>query len=266
VDLHDLTEERIRTALEEIEARLRLSQEVGTWDWDLVTNKLHWSELQCRQFGIDPAMGDGVDREIWRKSVHPGDLAPSEAALEKVIEDGVYFTFEYRIIRSGEVRWMNAHGHVFRDSSRKPVRVIGMDIDITERKRAEEAAARLAAIVTTSSDAIISKALDGTVVTWNEAAARLFGYGEEEMVGQPIRRLIPEHLQKEEDGILARIAAGGPVQNYETLRLHKDGRLVEVSVAISPIRDAAGKVTGASKIARDITERKQAEAALRESE
>ena len=266
VELHDLTEERIRTALEEIEARLRLNEQVGTWDWDLVTNKLHWSELQCRQFGIDPAMGERADREIWRKSVHPSDLAPSEAALKKVIEDGVYFTFDYRIIRGGEVRWMNAHGHVFRDPSRKPVRVIGIDIDITERKRAEEAAARLAAIISTSSDAIISKALDGTVVTWNEAATRLFGYSEEEMIGHPIKRLILEQLQNEEDGILALIAADGPVQHFETLRLHKNGRLVEVSVAISAIRDAAGKVTGASQIARDITERKQAEAALRESE
>ncbi len=124
---------------------------------------------------------------------------------------------------------------------------------------AEEATARLAAIVTSSSDAIISKTLDGTVVTWNEAAARLFGYGEEEMVGLPIKQLIPEQLQNEEDSILARIAAGGPIQNYETLRLHKDGRLLQVSVTISPIRDAAGNVTGASKIARDIAERRRIE-------
>ncbi len=124
---------------------------------------------------------------------------------------------------------------------------------------AEEATARLAAIVTSSSDAIISKTIDGTVVTWNEAAARLFGYGEEEMVGLPIKQLIPEQLQNEEDSILARIAAGGPIQNYETLRLHKDGRLLQVSVTISPIRDAAGNVTGASKIARDIAERRRIE-------
>ncbi|MGO8780389.1 MAG: PAS domain-containing protein [Rhodomicrobium sp.] len=124
---------------------------------------------------------------------------------------------------------------------------------------AEEAVARLAAIVTSSSDAIISKTLDGTVLTWNEAAVRLFGYGAEEMMGQPVRRLIPLQLQAEENVILERIAAGGPLQNYETLRRHKDGRLLQVSVTISPIRDAVGNVTGASKIARDISERKRNE-------
>ncbi len=138
--------------------------------------------------------------------------------------------------------------------------------DITGRKQAEEATARLAAIVTSSSDAIIGKTLDGTVTSWNEAAERLFGYNAVEMIGQPIRHLIPFERQNEEDQILASIAASRIIENYETVRLHKSGQLVDVSVTVSPILNAAGKIIGASKIAHDITRRKRAEKALRESE
>ncbi len=131
--------------------------------------------------------------------------------------------------------------------------------DTTQRKRAEEATARLAAIVTSSSDAIVSKSLDGTVTSWNEGAARLFGYRAEEMIGQPIRRLIPAARQSKENLILARIASGEEVKPYETVRLHKDGEPIDVAVTVSPIRDASGAVIGVSKIVRDITERKRHE-------
>jgi PAS domain S-box-containing protein len=130
----------------------------------------------------------------------------------------------------------------------------------------EEAAAWLAAIVASSDDAIIGKRLDGTVVSWNEAAARLFGYREEEMIGQSIRRLIPDNRQQEEDSILARIAAGERVEHYATIRRRKDGAPVDVSVTISPVRNAAGEIVGASKIARDITQQKQSQDLQRESE
>ena len=107
-------------------------------------------------------------------------------------------------------------------------------VDITALKRAEEATARLAAIVTSSSDAIISKSLDGTVLSWNEGAGHLFGYSAEEMIGRPIRRLIPADRRGEEDGILGRIAAGGPVENYETLRRHKKRALESAGPAPHP--------------------------------
>jgi PAS domain S-box-containing protein len=138
--------------------------------------------------------------------------------------------------------------------------------DITARRRAEEATARLAAIVASSADAIMSKTLDGTVTSWNESATRLFGYSEEEMVGQSIRRLIPPDRQGEEEVILARIGAGEDIEHYETVRLHKDGHPIDVSVGVSPIRNAAGKVTAVSKIVRNITARKQAEAERSERE
>src|ERR1700674_1471353 len=144
--------------------------------------------------------------------------------------------------------------------------ILGTIEDLTERERAEQAQAYLAAIVTSSVDAIVSKTLEGTITTWNAGAERMFGYTAEEMIGQSIRRLIPPELRDEEDRILERIRAGERLEHYETVRLTKDGHRFPVSLTISPIKDAAGKIIGASKIARDITERRQAEGWRRASE
>jgi PAS domain S-box-containing protein len=136
--------------------------------------------------------------------------------------------------------------------------------DISERLQAERATAHLAAIVKSSDDAIISKDLTGTVMSWNQAAERLFGYRADEMIGQPILRLIPKEKEHEEHEILSRISKGERIEHYHTVRCRKDGTLVNVSLTISPLFDAAGKVIGASKIARDITKEKRAEEALRD--
>ncbi len=140
--------------------------------------------------------------------------------------------------------------------------VLAVNNDITARKQDEEARVRLAAIVESSDDAIISKSLDGIVTSWNAAAERLFGYRAEEMVGYSIRRILPPDRQHEEDQILERLRRGEQIDHFETVRQTKDGRRLEVSVTISPIRDAHGTIIGASKIARDITARKQAEVEL----
>ncbi|MDB5133105.1 MAG: yycG 6 [Mucilaginibacter sp.] len=132
-------------------------------------------------------------------------------------------------------------------------------IDITEIKQAEEKSARLAAIVETSDDAIVSKTPDGVVTSWNAAAERMFGYTADEMIGQPIYKIIPADRHDEELNILARLRAGERVDHFETKRQPKDGRLLDVSLTISPVKDARGLITGLSKIARDITEKKQEE-------
>jgi len=132
--------------------------------------------------------------------------------------------------------------------------------DITQRKQAELALSRLAAIVEFSDDAIIGKDLKGIITSWNNGAKKIFGYSAREMVGTSIMRLIPSARRDEEKQILARIRRGEGMRHFDTLRRTKDGRLINVSVTISPIKDAAGKVVGASKVARDISERKQAEA------
>jgi PAS domain S-box-containing protein len=133
-------------------------------------------------------------------------------------------------------------------------------------ERAERARSQLALIVESTGDAIIGKTLDGAIVSWNSSAERLYGYSAEEVVGQPIAILAPPDRQDEIPGILERIARGERVEHYETVRQRKDGTLVDVSLSVSPVRDAAGNVTGASAIARDITEAKRAHEALRESQ
>src|SRR6202167_489668 len=134
--------------------------------------------------------------------------------------------------------------------------------DVTERKLAERTTSLLAAIVDSSDDAILSKKLDGTITSWNKGAERLFGYKAEEAIGRHITLIVPSERRSEEEDILRRMARGERVEHFETVRRRRDGTYLDVSLTISPIRDAAGGVIGASNVARDITERRQAEAAL----
>ncbi|HEX3450756.1 MAG TPA: PAS domain S-box protein, partial [Isosphaeraceae bacterium] len=138
--------------------------------------------------------------------------------------------------------------------------------DVTERKRAEETRALLAAIVESSEDAIVSKTLDGTIRSWNSGAERLFGYTRDEAVGRSIKLIVPPELLDEESRILERLERGERIDTLETVRVTKQNRRVEVSLTISPVRDSSGRVIGASKIARDNSERKRVEEALREAD
>jgi PAS domain S-box-containing protein len=135
-------------------------------------------------------------------------------------------------------------------------------VDISERKCIEEAAQRLASIVESSDDAIVSKDLSGIIKTWNTAAERLFGYLSEEVIGKSVTILIPPDREDEEPAILERLARGARVDHYETVRRRKDGTLIDVSLTVSPVKNKAGKIVGASKIVRDITERKRKEAQI----
>jgi PAS domain S-box-containing protein len=138
--------------------------------------------------------------------------------------------------------------------------------DVMERNQSDLVSRRLAAIVDNSDDAIIGKDLNSIITSWNQGAKRIFGYTADEMIGTSIKRLIPPDRQGEEDEILSRLRRGERFDHFETIRLTKDGRQLHVSLTISPIKDATGKVIGASKIARDITDRKLAEAALKEAQ
>src|SRR5262249_50472046 len=122
--------------------------------------------------------------------------------------------------------------------------VLSAVVDITERKRAEEMRSRLAAIVESSEDAILSKDLDGIILTWNRAAEKMFGYVAAEVVGQPILRLVPPECAEEVSAISEQVKAGERLENYETVRLRKDGTRIEVALNISPMPDATGRVTG----------------------
>jgi PAS domain S-box-containing protein len=144
--------------------------------------------------------------------------------------------------------------------------VSGLIRDITERKRADQLVAHRAAIVETSEDAIIGKSLDGTIVSWNSGAERLYGYKAEEVVGRPLALLVPPDRADEFGWIMKGLRHGKRIEHYESTRVHKDGHRIEVSVTVSPVKNKAGAVVGASVIARDITDRKRVEMALRQSE
>jgi PAS domain S-box-containing protein len=137
---------------------------------------------------------------------------------------------------------------------------------MNEVAQVETRDAWLAAIVESSDDAIITKDLNGIITSWNQGAQRIFGYSAEEVIGQPVAILIPADRQNEEPGILARLRKGQRIDHYETVRMRKDGKLVDISLTVSPLRNPDGKIVGASKIARDITARKRAQQAVRESE
>jgi PAS domain S-box-containing protein len=149
-----------------------------------------------------------------------------------------------------------------KDSGGKIVGAVNCFQDITERKCSEEAALRLAAIIQSSDDAIISKDLDGIITSWNGGAERIFGYLAKEIIGKPITILMPPDCQKEEKAIIDQIRRGQRVEHYETIRQRKNGDLINISLSISPLRNHQGKVIGASKIARDITEHKRSEAQI----
>jgi PAS domain S-box-containing protein len=144
--------------------------------------------------------------------------------------------------------------------------VIAMVEDITDKKKAEEARFRHAAVIESSDDAIASGTLDGIIVSWNTGAQKVYGYTEAEAVGKPISMLVPPELPDEENKILETLKSGGRIEHFETVRVAKTGKRINVSLTISPIKDSAGRTVGISGIARDITERKLAEEALRASE
>ncbi|HEX5761190.1 MAG TPA: PAS domain S-box protein [Thermoanaerobaculia bacterium] len=170
------------------------------------------------------------------------------------------------IARDGTERPIDDSAAPMLDGSGAPVGVVLVFRDATERRRADEAQARLAAIVASSQDAIVSKTLDGVIRTWNAGAERLFGYTAEEAVGRPITLIIPPERLDEEVEILARLARGERIEHYETVRVAKDDRRLDISLTASPLRDAEGRIVGASKVARDVTERRRAEEALQASE
>src|SRR5262245_55712875 len=211
---------------------------------------------------------------------------PAAAALGKDITEVFQIINEYtrqvveppiaRVLREGIVVGLANHTLLIaRDGVERPIEDSGAPIrtprgsllgvvlafrDITERRRAEETRARLAAIVDSSEDAIIGKTLDGTITSWNQGAERMYGYTADQAIGQPIALIAPPDRPDEIPGILARLARGEAIKHLETLRVRHDGQVIHLSLAISPIRDPSGMIIGAATIARDITLQKQMEA------
>ena len=191
---------------------------------------------------------------------------PLESINEKLLREGQWAGDLRHTCANGTRKTVSTRWVLDRDASGNIRSVLESNRDITEANNAREAQNRLAAIVESSDDAIVSKGLDGVITSWNKAAERTFGYTADEAIGRPIYLIIPADRKQEESEILARIGRGERVDHFQTVRQRKDGTLLDVSVTISPVRDSSGRVIGASKVARDITAHKRAEQALRESE
>ena len=201
-----------------------------------------------------------LGKNVWEEFPRAEDSEPYRQ-IRRAVEDGVTTEFETFSPLLG--MWIAGRAYPSWEGLSVYFR------DVTERKRAEEERARLSAIVESSDDAIIGKTLEGIITSWNKGAERIYGYSAEEAVGQPISMLVPLERPNEIPGILESIRRGEKVDHFETVRMTKDGRRLDISLTVSPIRNSAGDVGGASTIARDITERKMAEGAMqrgRESE
>jgi PAS domain S-box-containing protein len=193
------------------------------------------------------------------------DLPPLLTRLKGTLADGLDFPpfqIDCEWPREGR-RTMLLQARPFAFSGRSPNMVLLSLHDITSRKKAEAANTRLAAIVESSDDAILTDDNNGIIISWNGAAERIFGYTADEVIGRPVTLLIPADRQDEESGILERVKRGERIQPYDTVRQRKNESLVDIFVTISALRDTAGEIIGSSKIARDITDRKRAEEAQR---
>ena len=258
-------------ALRELAASERLYRAAGElipfgiWVADADGHATYLSRSFQDMLGIDfhPGQGD------WALRIDPADYEHVVTAWQRAVETGAAsFEREFRIAdRDGQTRWVLSRGAPLRDESTGAVSSwVGVHFDVTQRKRAERDVARLAAIVANSDDAIISHSPDGVIMSFNPGAEHMYGYRADEVIGKHLSVLLPEDRADEVPEIIARLRRGERIDHYETVRRRRDGSTFDVSISISPLRDSAGTLVGASKIARDVTAAKRAARALRESE
>jgi PAS domain S-box-containing protein len=275
---HDVSDRRrAEDILRASQMRLRATFDqaaVGIVVADLNGQFQETNQRFCEILGYSP---DELHRMTFTQVTHPDD-APAMQALTQELLAGhaAHAAFEKRYIRKdGSTMWGRTTLSLLSDKSAEAARFIGIIEDIADRKRTEQALidartqahriqSNLAAIVESSDDAIVSKTLEGVISTWNRAAERIFGYAAQEVIGKPITILIPPAQIDEEPTILERIRRGERIDHYETVRVRKDGAILNVSLTVSPIKDENGVIIGASKIARDITQRKLTEGTLRQ--
>ena len=258
-----------REEIKESEKKLRLATEaaeLGIWQWYPDEDRAIWDNDRCYEiFGRARHEAPLSAAKFTGKVIHPEDKEAFQHALANTLGTGERFLFQGRIRgKGGSWAWVEFRGQMEHPSDGSPRRLLGTVLDISERRRAERANGLLAAIVDCSDDAIISKRLDGTITSWNKAAQRMFGYTAEEAIGQHITLIIPPDRRAEETAIIERLKRGERIDHFETVRMRKNGTLLEISLTISPVKDQAGCIVGASKVARDITYRKQVEERERE--
>ena len=230
----------------------------------------YYNKAAVEIWGCEPEIGKNRWCGSW-KIFQPDGITPlplEECPMAIILKEQRKMPGSEIIIErpDGSRRNVLPYPELLYDHSGEMIGAVNTLVDVTERKASEKNLARFEAIIQSSEDAIIAKTLFGTVTSWNDAAERIFGYTEEEMIGQSIIKLIPTDRQKEESYILQRIRNGERVQTFETKRLTKNGEIIDVSLSISPIKDRNGYIIGASKIVRDITRQKELDKALQQSE
>ncbi|HEX5082988.1 MAG TPA: PAS domain S-box protein, partial [Blastocatellia bacterium] len=263
----DITErKRAEQALIESERRLRRTIDAlpaAIYITDAEGRLTNFNQAAVEFSGREPELGADRWCVSW-KLYHPdGSPMPhDECPMAIALKEGRTVRGSEAIAErpDGKRIWFEPYPAPILDSENRVVGGVNMLIDVTERKQAEAAAAQMAAIVESSDDAIISKDLNGNIMSWNHGAEKLFGYTAAEAIGKSVKILIPPDRSDEEPQILERIRRGEAVDHFETTRTRKDGHEIDVSLSISPIRDKTGKIIRVSKIARDISERKRIEA------
>jgi len=234
---------------------------IGTWEWEIATDLTYWSDEMFRIFRRDPQELAPSYNEFLNYA-HHDDQDYVDNAFKKSI-NGEPFSIDYRIIlANGEERTAHMQSEVIIDEKNIPFRIKGFVQDITERTKSNEKIKTLANIVELSNDAITTKSLDGTITTWNKGAEQMYGYSAKEILGKDVSILAPNDLQWETSQFIEDIEQGKKIQNYETLRVKKDGTKINVSLTLSPAYDASGKLADISIIGRDITAKKESEEAL----
>jgi diguanylate cyclase (GGDEF)-like protein/PAS domain S-box-containing protein len=265
--VHDLSEQRrsedeLRRTRDQLVEALRLAR-IGSWEWDIGANEVTWSDELFRIYGLAP--NEIVPSyEGFLERVHPDDRESVDARNRKAFADHRPFEDIKRCLRSdGSEFLMRTQGQVITDEHDNPIRMLGVCEDVTAEVEAERIQAELAAIVESSQDAIIARTLAGEITSWNGGAAKLYGYTAKQAIGADARMLIPPDRRDEYEAVVERLIRGETVEPFETRRVRKNGSLVDISLAMSPVRDADGNLVAISAIARDITERKRFEAQLR---
>src|SRR5207248_2241897 len=232
------------------------SSEAAIYSIDLDGTITTWNQAAERLFGFPSTTAIGQPLSI----IVPPEQEAEEAEVVRRIRagEGVEHYETVRRRRDGSLLEVGLTASPIRDRAGVITGVSKIARDITEQRQHERNGRLLASIVESSDDAIISKDVAGAITSWNRGAERLFGYAAEEVIGQSIRIILPADRQGEEDEVLSRIRRGETVDHFETVRCRKDGSQAIVSLTVSPIRDAAGRIVGASKIARDMTQAKRA--------
>jgi len=260
---HDITEHKRRQECEHLAAVVESSDDaiIGK---SLDGTIIAWNPGAANLFGYSVFEAVGKPIQI----LLPPERINEESDILARIRNGVRVKhFEtVRVRKDGTKVHVSVTISPIRDRSSVIVGASQIARDITDRMCAEEVRKHLAAVVESSDDAIVGKSLDGTITAWNTGAENLFGYSASEALGKPIQMLVPPERANEESEILARLGRGEHLKHFETVRVQKNGRRIDVSVTTSPIKDSTGTIIGASKIARDISERKRAEEELRKSE